>query len=116
MYDDQPAGAMEPVAPPPGEAGPAGGGAARPVRPFDAILENLFARAAPVVREIAARGAELAANAGESAGPLVRRAAEKTDAAGGRFADRSRKFATDLRREVPTASARPADPSPSDGV
>ena len=38
------------------------------------MIENLATQAAPVVREVGAKAAELAAMAGEKAGPLTQRA------------------------------------------
>src|SRR4029077_15512832 len=46
-------------------------------------VENLSTRAAPVVREIAARSAELAAKAGEAAGPPAPPGAGENTAGGG---------------------------------
>jgi hypothetical protein len=77
------------------------------IRQLDAIIENLTSFAAPVLREIAARAADLAAKAGEAAGPMAHRAAEKTDEVGGRLATKGREVASDLRRD--TGAARPTN-------
>lgn len=66
---------------------------------LDAIIENLTTYATPVLREIAARAAELAAKAGQAAGPLAYKAAEKTEEVGGRLATKGREVASDLRRD-----------------
>ena len=50
-----------------------GSSAEPPVRQLDSIIENLANYATPVLREIAARAAELAAKAGEAAGPMAQR-------------------------------------------
>jgi hypothetical protein len=63
------------------------------------MLANLTNYARPVLREIAARAAELAARAGDAAGPVAHKAAEATDQAGGRLATKGREIASDLRRD-----------------
>jgi hypothetical protein len=87
------------------------------------MIENAATQAAPVMREVAAKAAELAAVAGEKAGPVAARAAELTAEAGHKIAERSRDLATELRRDqaargeaadtaggTPAASSMP-DPS-----
>jgi hypothetical protein len=81
-----------------------------PVRQLDSIIENLASYATPVLREIAARAAELAAKAGDAAGPMAQKAADKTQEVGGRLATKGREVASDLRRE--TSVARSADGKP----
>lgn len=66
---------------------------------LQAMIENAATQAAPVMREVAAKAAELAAVAGDKAGPVAARAAELTAEAGHRIAERSRDLAADLRRE-----------------
>jgi len=73
------------------------------IRQLDSIIENLANYATPVLREIAARAAELAAKAGEAAGPMAQRAADKTEEVGGRLATKGREVASDLRRETAVA-------------
>ena len=80
------------------------------IRQLDSIIENLTTYAAPVLREIAARAAELAAKAGDAAGPMVRKAAEKTDEVGGRLATKSREVASDLRRDTAVAGSAAGTP------
>ena len=78
------------------------------VRQLDSIIENLAGYAVPVLREIAARAAELAAKAGEAAGPVAHKAAEKTEEVGGRLATKGREVAADIRRDAGTTPLNPA--------
>ena len=88
---------------PTGEADSAGG--RRPINGRDmltqlqAMIDSLAVQATPVVREVAAKAAELAAVAGQKAGPLAHRAAEATEKVGERVAARSKEMAADLRRK-----------------
>ena len=96
------------------EPEPASSGAAGQAREWltqlQAMIENLATQAAPVVREVGAKAAELAAIAGEKAGPVAAKAAELTGQAGQKIADKSRDFASDLRRDAAAAKAgRAAD-------
>jgi hypothetical protein len=99
-----------------------GRSAAEPaIRQLDSIMENLASYATPVLREIAARAAELAAKAGEAAGPMAHKAAEKTEAVGGRLATKGREVASDLRRETAVAGSgdgnapfEPVDQTPAE--
>ena len=75
---------------------------------LQAMIENLATQAAPVVRDIGAKAAELAAAAGDKAGPVAQRAAELTGQAGQKLAERSRDFATELRRDSAAAKAKAA--------
>ncbi|HSH22265.1 MAG TPA: hypothetical protein VK992_06605 [Candidatus Caenarcaniphilales bacterium] len=72
------------------------------------MIDTLAVQATPVIREVAAKAAELAAVAGEKAGPLAHRAAEATEKVGGRVAARSKEMASELRR----AQAQEARVSP----
>lgn len=74
------------------------------LRQLDAIIENVTNYATPVLREIAARAAELAAKAGQAAGPMAQKAAEKTGEVGDVFASKSRALASDLRADASSAS------------
>src|SRR4051812_14144489 len=67
---------------------------------LQSMIEQLTTQAAPVVREVGAKAAELAALAGEKAGPMAQRAAELTAEAGLKIAGRSRDLATELRRDM----------------
>lgn len=93
-----------------GGADPAAGdgdsaGGRRPINGRDmltqlqAMIDSLAVQATPVVREVAAKAAELAAVAGQKAGPLAHRAAEATEKVGERVAARSKEMAADLRRK-----------------
>ena len=62
------------------------------------MIDGVTTAAAPHVREIAAKAAELAAKAGEAAGPFAKRAAEATSDVGHKVATKSRDFAADMRR------------------
>lgn len=68
------------------------------------MIDTLATQAAPVMREVAAKAAELAAVAGEKAGPFAHKAAGVTESVGQRVAARSKEMAADLRRrrEDPT--------------
>jgi hypothetical protein len=63
------------------------------------MIDQLGREARPVMREFAAKSAELAALAAQRAGPLAAKAAEKTQVYGERFAARSKEVAADLRRQ-----------------
>ncbi|MEO6351396.1 MAG: hypothetical protein ABIP53_12160 [Candidatus Limnocylindrales bacterium] len=65
------------------------------------MIDTLAMQAAPVMREVAAKAAELAAVAGEKAGPLAHKAAGMTENMGQRVAARSKVMAADLRRSQP---------------
>ncbi len=72
-----------------------------------------------MARQIAAKAAELAAVAGDKAGPFAKRAAEITGDVGTRVAERSRKIADDLRHPSDNGTghddAAPAEsPAPAD--
>jgi hypothetical protein len=65
------------------------------------MIDTLATQAAPVMREVAAKAAELAAVAGEKAGPLAHRAAGATETLGQRVAAKSKDIAVELRRPKP---------------
>ncbi len=65
------------------------------------MIESLTTQAVPVIRQVGAKAAELAALAAEKAGPIAHRAAELTEVAGAKVAERSRHLAEELRRERP---------------
>jgi hypothetical protein len=62
------------------------------------MIDTLATQAGPVMREVAAKAAELAAVAGQKAGPLAHKAAGMTEVAGQKIAARSKEMAADLRR------------------
>jgi hypothetical protein len=65
---------------------------------LQAMIDGVATAAAPHVREVAAKAAELAAKAGEAAGPFATRAAAATSDVGQKVAAKSRDFAADMRR------------------
>jgi hypothetical protein len=77
------------------------------------MIDTLAVQATPVMRDVAAKAAELAAIAGQKAGPLAHRAADATERVGERVAERSKGVAADLRaaqaREAAQSTATPAD-------
>lgn len=75
------------------------------IRQLEAIIGNLTNFATPVLREIAARAAELAAKAGEAAGPVAHKAAVVTEEVGERLAAKGHEIASGLRSE---RAGRPA--------
>jgi len=72
------------------------------------MIDKAATQAAPVMREVAAKAAELAAVAGEKAGPVAARAAELTAEAGHKIAERSRDIATEIRRDQAARGERTA--------
>lgn len=100
------------------ESAPSGGDARataeRMLGQLQSMIDNVATQAAPVVRQIGAKAAELAAVAADRAGPLVHRAADATADASGRLAERSRTWAADLRsRDGDGAGADDADAASS---
>ncbi len=65
------------------------------------MIDTMATQAGPVMREVAAKAAELAAIAGQKAGPLAHRAAGMTESVGQRVAARSKDFAAEIRRPKP---------------
>ncbi len=65
------------------------------------MIDTLATQAGPVMREVAAKAAELAAVAGEKAGPVAHKAAAMTESAGQKLAARSKEMAADLRKPRP---------------
>jgi hypothetical protein len=82
------------------------------------MIDDIAEQAAPTVRQVGAKAAELAAAAGDKAGPIAHRAAEVTESAGTKLAERSRALADELRRdatpEAPPTST-PDDDRPAAG-
>ena len=66
---------------------------------LQSMIDTVAIRSGPVLREVAAKAAELAAVAGERAGPIAYKAAEATQKVGQRVADASKEVAADLRRQ-----------------
>jgi hypothetical protein len=71
---------------------------------LQAMIENIATQAKPVLRDLSIKAAELAAVAGEKAGPAAHRAAELTAEAGKKVAERSRDLAAELRSQQAAAS------------
>ena len=69
---------------------------------LQAMIDNVATAAAPHVREIAAKATELAAKAGDAAGPAAKKAAGVTSDVGQKVAAKSRDFAADMRRMIET--------------
>ena len=72
------------------------------------MIDDIGRQAAPVIREVAAKAAELAAVAGEKAGPFAQKAAEKTAEFGAVVAARGHEMATDLRRADENGNTAPS--------
>ncbi|MGD0248085.1 MAG: hypothetical protein ABSB75_03440 [Candidatus Limnocylindrales bacterium] len=100
---------------------PAGGGSTRreqAARARDAgerwlaqlqeMIEEASKTAGPVLRDVAAKAAELAAVAAENAGPVAHKAADVTEHVGDRLAVRSKDLAADLRKAAEAARAQAA--------
>jgi len=84
------------------------------------MIDSLATQAGPVMREVAAKAAELAALAGQRAGPIAHRAADATERVGGRVAERSKEMAAELRRQQAAeaearAAGEPAENREADG-
>lgn len=84
----------------PATGGDARATAERMVGQLQSMIDSLATQAAPVVRQIGAKAAELAAIAADRAGPLAHKAADATADASGRLAEKSRTWASDLRNRV----------------
>ena len=80
------------------------------------VVDELAERAAPTVRELSARAAELTAIAADKAAPFAKRAGEVTADASGKLAEKSRGWASELR-SVATAEtdADTGGPAPTAG-
>lgn len=76
---------------------------------LQSMIDAIATQAAPVVRQVGAKAAELAAVAADRAGPLAHKAADATADAGGRLAERSRTWAADLRSRAADAVDGPDD-------
>jgi hypothetical protein len=78
---------------------------------LQAMIDGVAKEAAPVVKQVGLKAAELAAVAGEKAGPIAYRAAEMTESAGRSIAERSRQLADELRGDAgPTGATGEAAP------
>ena len=100
------------TAPPDETAPPAGdprATAERMIGQLQSMIDSVATQAAPVVRQIGAKAAELAAVAADRAGPLAHKAADATADASVRLAEKSRTWAADLRSKVGEATDSDAD-------
>ncbi len=66
---------------------------------LQAMIDGVAEHAGPVLREVAAKAAELAAVAAENAGPALQKAATMTTEVGHKVAARSKEYAAELRRQ-----------------
>lgn len=80
---------------------------------LQSMIDTVAYRSGPVLREVAAKAAELAAVAGEKAGPIAQKAAEKTAEFGAVVAARGHEMATDLRRADDADQASASSDAPS---
>ena len=69
-----------------------------------------------MLREVAAKAAELAAVAGERAGPIAYKAAETTQKLGQKVADTSKEVAADLRRQPAAENGSASEATPANGA
>ena len=67
------------------------------------MIDQAGRQAAPLLRDVAAKAAELAAVAAENAGPVAHKAANVTEHVGDRLAARSKDLAADLRKAAEAA-------------
>lgn len=73
------------------------------------MIDQAGKTAGPVLRDVAAKAAELAAVAAENAGPVAHKAADVTESVGGKLAARSKDLAADLRRAAEQARTQSRD-------
>ena len=78
------------------------------------MIDQAGRQAGPILRDVAAKAAELAAVAAEHAGPAAHRAADVTEHVGDRLAARSKDFAADLRKSASSARSQGGDGGPDD--
>jgi hypothetical protein len=71
------------------------------------MIGNIAEQTTPVIKEVGAKAAELAAVAADKAGPMAHRAADWIDEKGPVAAERARQIAADLRASLPGAEAAP---------
>jgi hypothetical protein len=101
-----------------GGAGDQGGGprmeqaraaAEKMIAQLQVMIDQTGKTAGPVLRDVAAKAAELAAVAAENAGPVAHKAASVTEHVGDRLAARSKDLAADLRKAAEAARVRNAE-------
>ena len=102
-----------------GGAGEQGGGprreqaraaAEKMISQLQAMIDQAGKTAGPVLRDVAAKAAELASVAAENAGPVAHRAANVTEHVGDRLAARSKDLAADLRKAAEAARTQAGQP------
>jgi hypothetical protein len=77
------------------------------------MIDQAGRQAGPVLRDVAAKAAELAAVAAENAGPVAHKAANVTEHVGDRLAARSKDLAADLRKAAEAARANATGSAPA---
>jgi hypothetical protein len=80
--------------------------AERMISQLQVMIDQATKTAGPVLRDVAAKAAELAAVAAENAGPVAHKAANVTEHVGDRLAARSKDLAADLRKAAEVARTR----------
>jgi hypothetical protein len=98
---------------PQGEQPAANTTAERMLAQLQSMIDSIATQAAPVVRQVGIKAAELAAAAADKAGPIAHKAADATADASVKIAERSRVIAADLRREASGANGTSADDAPT---
>ncbi len=89
--------------------------AERMLAQLQSMIDAVATQAAPVVRQIGAKAAELAAVAADRAGPIAHRAADATADASVKLAERSRTWAAELRNKADDGNGS-SDPSATAGT
>jgi cytolysin (calcineurin-like family phosphatase) len=85
------------------------------VAQLQVMIDQTGKVAGPVLRDVAAKAAELAAIAAENAGPVAHKAADVTEHVGDRLAVRSRDLAKDLHKAAADARAAQAEADKGQG-
>lgn len=93
-------GGTDPAAP----GGDARATAERMLAQLQSMIDTVATQAAPVVRQIGVKAAELAAIAADRAGPIAHRAADATADASEKLAEKSRTWAAELRTKMESAN------------
>jgi hypothetical protein len=102
----------------PGSEAPAstrGAGSREMLVQLQQMIDTVATQAAPVMREVAAKAAELAAVAGEKAGPVAYRAAGVAQNVGERVAARSKEMADQWRRPPEPGTVGAGEPTTDAG-
>ena len=67
---------------------------------LQAMIDDIATQASPTIRQVGVKAAELAAIAGDKAGPIAQKAAAMTESAGTKLAERSRAWADEIRGDA----------------